>query len=83
MIIKRKAQFVIGIIDILVGIACLFACVYWHRGSNIIYPFITIICGVVSLMQGIETKAARERRKEKLQVMAKMYGWDKEVNQND
>jgi len=55
MRIKDKARFVIGIIDVLGGIACLIACIFLHRGTKIALTFIPIICGVVSLKQSIRT----------------------------
>ena len=67
-----------GVIDILVGIACLIAGIYLHRGANVVLTFIPISCGVASLVQSIETEAERQRRKEELQLMAKMLGWDKD-----
>jgi hypothetical protein len=78
MRIKDKADFVIGVIDLLVGIACLIACIYLHRGAKIALTFIPIICGVDSLARSIETKAERQRRREELQAMAKMLGWNKD-----
>lgn len=56
MRIKDKARFVIGVIDVLGGIACLIACIYLHRGAKIALTFIPIICGVVSLKQSIRTE---------------------------
>ena len=78
MRIKYKAHFIMGIIVILVGIACLITSIYLHRGAKIIFTFIPIICGVAQIVQSIETKGERQRRKEELQAMAKMYGWDKD-----
>ena len=69
MRIKDKAYFVIGVIDLLGGIACLIACIYLHRGAKIALTFIPIICGVASLVRSIETKAERQRRKEELTMM--------------
>lgn len=68
MKIKDKARFVIGVIDVLGGIACLIACIYMHRGVKIALTFIPIICGIASLVQSIETKAERQRRKEELMM---------------
>lgn len=69
MRIKDKARFVIGVIDVLGGIACLIACIYLHRGTKIALTFIPIICGVLSLVQSIETKAEMQRKKEELMMM--------------
>lgn len=70
MRIKEKAHFVIGVIDLLCGIACLIDCIYLYRGAKTVLTFVPIICGVVSLVQSIETKAERQRRKEELQAIA-------------
>jgi len=78
MKIKDKARFIIGVIDVLGGIACLIACIYLHRGAKMALTFIPIICGVGEIVQSIETKAQRQKRKEELQAMAKMYGLDKD-----
>jgi hypothetical protein len=66
MKIKDKARFVIGVIDLLGGITCLFACIYLHRGAKITLTFVPIICGVISLTRSIETKKQRQKRKEEL-----------------
>lgn len=60
MRIKEKARFVIGVIDVLGGIACLTACIYLHRGAKTALTFVPIICGVVSLKQSIRTKKQDE-----------------------
>ena len=74
MRIKDKARFVIGVIDVLGGIACLIACIYLHRGTKMALTFVPIICGVASLVQSIETKAERQRRKEELMTMFRKEG---------
>ncbi len=74
MRIKDKARFVIGVIDVLGGIACLIACIYLHRGAKIALTFVPIICGVVSLVHSIETKVERQRRKEELMMMLRKDG---------
>jgi uncharacterized membrane protein HdeD (DUF308 family) len=78
MRIKYKAHFIMGIIVILVGIACLITNIYLHRGAKITFTFIPIICGVAQIVQSIETKAERQKREEELQTIAKMCGWDKD-----
>ena len=78
MRIKYKAHFIMGVIVILVGIACLITGIYLHRGAKIILTFTPIIYGVAQIVQSIETKGERQRRKEELQAMAKLYGWDKD-----
>ena len=40
-------------------------------------------CGVANIVYGIETNTQRQKRKEELQAMAKMYGWDKRGDEND
>lgn len=78
MRIKYKAHFIMGVIVILVGIACLITGIYLHRGVKVALTLIPISCGITSIVQSIETEAERQRRKDELQAMAKMYGWDKD-----
>ena len=71
MRIIDKARFAIGIIDLVGGTACVIACILLHRGTKTVLAFVPIICGIASLMQSIETKAKRQKRKEELM---KMFG---------
>lgn len=54
MRIEDKERFVIGIIDLFVGIICLIVGIYLHRGARIALTFVPIICGVISLSQSIK-----------------------------
>ena len=65
-------------LNILGGITCLIVCIYLNRGVRTALPFVPIICGIGEIVQSIETKAQRQKRKEELQAIAKMYGWDKD-----
>ena len=78
MKIVNKAKFILGIIDILAGIAIIVLCVYKHRMDRVVYCIFPILCGIYSLMDGIETKKQRLRRISELKEKAKLYGWDKE-----
>ena len=78
MKIGDKAKFILGIIDIFGGIAIIVLCFYKHRMDRIVYCLFPILCGIASLMDGIETKKQRLRRLAELKEKAKLYGWDKE-----
>ena len=78
MKIVDKVKFILGIIDILAGIAIIVTCVYKHRTDRVVYCLFPILCGIASLMDGIETKKQRLRRIAELKEKAKLFGWDKE-----
>lgn len=78
MKIVDKVKFILGIIDILAGIAIIILCVYKHRMVRVVYCIFPILCGIASLMNGIETKKQRLRKIAELKEKAKLYGWDKE-----
>lgn len=78
MKIVDKVKFILGIIDLLAGIAIIVLCVYKHRTDKIVYCIFPILCGIASLMDGIETKKQRLRKITELKEKAKLYGWDKE-----
>jgi hypothetical protein len=78
MRIKNKARFTIGIIDILLSITGFITCIVQQRTRGFSMLGFCFACGIVNIIYGIETKAQRQKRKEELQAMAKMYGWDKD-----
>lgn len=59
MRIKYKAHFIMGVIVILVGIACLITGIYLHKGAKVALTFIPISCGITSIVQSIETETER------------------------
>ena len=78
MRIKDKGQFALGVFNILIGIIGLIILIIQHRTSGLPLLGICFACGINGILSGIETKAQRQKRKEELQAMAKMYGWDKD-----
>lgn len=49
--IKDKAHFILGMIDLIAGIACLLTCLYMHRGAKIVLTFVPILCGMAEIKQ--------------------------------
>jgi hypothetical protein len=78
MKIKNKARFVVGIFDILISIMGLAILIIHHRTRGFSLLGFCFACGIFNILNSIETKTQRQKRKEELQVMAKMLGWDKE-----
>ena len=78
MRIKDKTQFVLGVFNILLAITGIIIIIVQHRTGKLPILGICFACGIISILNGIETKAQRQKRKEELQVIAKMYGWDKD-----
>ena len=77
MRIKDKAQFALGVFNILLAITGIIIIIVQHRTGKLPLLGICFACGIISILNGIETKAQRQKRKSELQAMAKMYGWDK------
>lgn len=78
MRIKDKGQFALGVSNILISIIGLIILIIQHRTSELLLLGICFACGITGILNGIETKAQRQKRKEELQAMAKMYGWGKD-----
>lgn len=80
MRIKDKMHFAMGIFNILLSIVGTIILVVQHRTERIILLGICFACGITGILNGIETKAQRQKREEELQAMAKLYGWCKDGN---
>lgn len=79
MKIKRVPIFIGGCINILLAFVLLTLIVYHIRPVKLLpIPICLVLCGICQIMDSIETEKQRRRRKEELQEMAKLYGWDKE-----
>lgn len=78
MRIKDKAQFVLGVFNILLAITGIIIIIFQHRSGKLPLLGICFACGIINILNGIETKAQRQKRKSELQAMAKMYGWNKD-----
>jgi len=83
MRIKDKARFAIGVVDIILSVTGAIICITQHRTSGLSIVGLTFGCGIANIIYGIETKAQRQKREEKLKAMAKMLGWDKKGDEND
>lgn len=82
MRIKDKAQFVLGVFNILLAITGIIIIIFQHRSGKLPLFGICFACGIISILNGIETKAQRQKRKEELQAKAKIFGWDKDGDIN-
>lgn len=78
MKIIDKPKFVIGVVDILLSVTGAIICITQHRTRGFSMLGFCFACGVANIIYSIETKSQRQKRKEELQAMAKMYGWDKD-----
>lgn len=80
MRITDKGRFVIGIINILLAVVGTIILIVQHRFVRIPLLGICLATGITSILSSVETNKQRQKRKEELQAMAKLYGWDKEDN---
>lgn len=64
MRIKDKSQFALGIINILIGIAGVVSGITHHIEYKLIFAAISLLCGIIALRNGIETKRQRRKRME-------------------
>lgn len=78
MRIKDKAWFTLGVFNILISITGLIILIVQHRTRGLLLLGVCFALGINGILKGIETKAQRQKRKEELQAMAKMYGWGKD-----
>lgn len=81
MRIKDKAQFALGIIDILLGITVAVLAVVQHKEDRLITTAFVLLCGIMALSNGIETKRQRRRKEEELKAWIAFWnGEDGEEN---
>ena len=66
MKVKNSVKFILGIIDLIGGTGIIIACIYMHREQRLVYAIFPILCGVFSLIDGLETKKQRQKREEEL-----------------
>ena len=78
MRIKDKVWFTLGVFNILISIIGLIILIVQHRTRGLLLLGICFAWGINGVFNGIETKAQRQKRKEELQAIAKMYGWGKD-----
>lgn len=79
MKITRKAYFVKGIVDILLSLLIVCVIIKNHNGllPRSIIALMLLCLGISEIVVSIETKAQRQKRKEELKAMAKLFGWNK------
>lgn len=79
MKIKKMVYFVKGIVDILLSL--LIVCVIIKNRNGLlprsIIALMLLCLGISEIVVSIETKTQRLRRKEELEAMAELYGWNK------
>lgn len=56
MKVKNKANFILGIVDIILGIALVITCICLHRTSRIAFAFFPVLCGIGCLINNIQTE---------------------------
>ena len=79
MRVKDKAQLVLGIIDILLGIIVSVLAIIEHKEDKLIVTVFVLFCGIIALSNGIETKKQRRKKEDEYkQMIAFWYGEDKE-----
>lgn len=77
--IKGKVQFTVGIADVLLSIAVSVLAVIQHQEYKLIGAVFVLLCGIIALTNGIETKKQQKKKEEKYkQMMAFLYGEDGE-----
>lgn len=81
MRVKDKAQFVLGITDIIMSIALSVITIIQHKEDKLIVVVFVLFCGIIALSNGIEAKEQRRRKEEEYrQMIAFWYGEDDEEN---
>lgn len=77
MKIKNRVQLIMGIINILLGIAGIMVLIVQERYERIAIVGICMVAGIRCILNGVETSKQRQKRREELQAMAEMFGWTK------
>lgn len=78
MRIKDKAQFALGVFNILLAITGIIIIIVQHGTKKLPLLGICFACSIIGILNGIETKAQRQKREAELRAKAKMLGWDKD-----
>lgn len=78
MRITNKCELTLGIINILLAVTGTIILLARHDAERIGLLSIPLATGISGILCGVETDKQRQKRKEELQAMAKMYGWDKD-----
>lgn len=84
MRIKSIPMFIIGFVNIALVLILLVLVILGIRPvSTLPSSLICLITGIWALTSGIETKKQRQQKIERLEALARLYGWDKEVEPDD
>lgn len=78
MRIKDKGLFVMGVINILLAVIGSIILIVQHRFGRLPLLVLCLATGTTSILNSIETKKQRQKRKAELLEKAKLYGWYKE-----
>lgn len=76
MRIVDKAQFILGIFDIIVGVGCVIAAIILHRYTKIGLTLFPVGTGIMALCRSIETRKQRQEKEERIKAQAKLLGVD-------
>lgn len=78
MKIKKISYFVKGIVDILLSLLVFCVIIKTHYAilPRSIIAIMLICLGIFEIVSSVETKAQRLRRKEELEALAELYGWN-------
>lgn len=71
MRIVDKAQFTLGVIDIVVGVGLVIATIVLHRYSKSVCAAFPVVIGISALFRSIETKKQRMEKEERIKEQAK------------
>lgn len=84
MRIKSIPMFMIGLVNSALVLILLVLVVLGIRPvSALPSGLICLLTGIWALTSGIETKKQRQQKRERLKELARLYGWDKEVEPDD
>lgn len=74
MRIVDKAQFTLGIFDIVVGIGVTIATIILHRYTKIVFTLFPVGMGIMALCRSIETRKQRQEKEECVKAHARLLG---------
>lgn len=66
MKIINRGKFILGVIDIIVGVTLLVVCIILHRTDRIVFAVFPILCSFPNLTESIETKTQRRKKEEEI-----------------
>lgn len=79
MKIKKMAYFVKGMVDMSLSLLIVCVVIKTHNGllPRSIIALMLLCLGISEIVVSIETKAQHLRRKEELEALVELYGWNK------